>query len=208
MKSRLIQSGLVIFSMIGLLCTANTQTVQEVKYDYVNDTPVSGICALTPDVNETVEKTTNEATEVALEAPKTPELATLTYQTYVRMGIDEEAFYDDLELLALVALAEAENQSELGKRLVIDTVLNRMDSPYWRDDDTISEVINHPYQFTSMSNGRIDRVEINEEITELVVEELVDRTNYDVVYFNTGDYSYSNHIIHEGDHYFCGQTQR
>ena len=45
-----------------------------------------------------------------------------THTADVRIISDEE-----LELLALVTMAEAEDESELGKRLVIDTVLNRVD---------------------------------------------------------------------------------
>lgn len=35
---------------------------------------------------------------------------------------------DEIELLALVTVAEAEGESEYGKRLVIDTILNRVDA--------------------------------------------------------------------------------
>ena len=57
---------------------------------------------------------------------------------------------DDIELLALVTMAEAEGESEEGKRMVIDTILNRVDSE--RFDNTISEVIYAPNQFTSIWN--------------------------------------------------------
>ena len=46
---------------------------------------------------------------------------------------------DEIDLIALVTMAEAEGESEYGKRLVIDTILNRMDSEYF--PNTISEVI-------------------------------------------------------------------
>lgn len=40
---------------------------------------------------------------------------------------------DEIKLIAKLVEAEAGNQSELGKRLVIDTVLNRVDHPNFPD---------------------------------------------------------------------------
>ena len=40
---------------------------------------------------------------------------------------------EDIELIALVTMAEAEGECEEGKRLVIDTILNRVDSVYFPD---------------------------------------------------------------------------
>lgn len=108
----------------------------------------------------------------------------------------------ELELLALVTLAEAEGESELGKRLVIDTVLNRVDNASF--PDTISEVIYQKNQFTSMHNGRCDRVIVNDDTRELVKQELLKRTNTDVLYFTAGEYGkYGTHLFKEGNHYFC-----
>lgn len=49
------------------------------------------------------------------------------------------ATQEEIELLAILTMAEAEGESELGQRLVIDTVLNRVDDPHF--PDTISEVV-------------------------------------------------------------------
>lgn len=108
---------------------------------------------------------------------------------------------EDVELIALVTMAEAEGECEEGKRLVIDTVLNRMDSEYF--PDTVYEVIYQPNQFSSMWNGRVDRCEVREDICELVYEELESRTNYDVVFFTAGEYSaYGVPMFQVGNHYF------
>ncbi len=205
MKKRLFQAGVVLASLLSILSTTITDRSEtEIETNYICEMPYAGVISSNiPVISDLEEKEGNQVTEIALEAPKTPELATLTYQTYCDMGLTEERFYDDLEALALVTVAEAENQSEMGKRLVIDTVLNRMDNEQF--DDTIMDVISAPSQFTSYENGRFDRVEISEEVCNLVVEELENRTNSDVLYFNTGDYAYDNHIIREGDHYFCGE---
>ena len=108
---------------------------------------------------------------------------------------------EDIELLALVTMAEAERESEEGKRMVIDTILNRVDSE--RFDNTISEVIYAPNQFTSMWNGRIDRCYVADDICQLVIEELTNRTNYDVLYFTAYQYgAYGTPMFQIGNHYF------
>ena len=108
---------------------------------------------------------------------------------------------EDIELLALVTMAEAEGENEEGKRMVIDTILNRVDSE--RFDNTISEVIYAPNQFTSMWNGRVDRCYVADDICQLVIEELTNRTNYDVLYFTAYQYgAYGTPMFQIGNHYF------
>lgn len=207
---RLMQSGVIFLGLLGMLTVSRNDELQKreaLLQLYSAESPYSGvIVATTPEISALPVIEVKQTIEVASEALNSPELATLTYQTYSRMGYSEETFYGDLELLALMCLAEAENQPELGKRLVIDSALNRMDSPYWRDDDTLAEVISHPGQYESYWNGRIDRVSLTDEVVELVYEELYSRTNSEVIYFNTGYYAnYGYPIIQVGDHYFCGQ---
>lgn len=108
---------------------------------------------------------------------------------------------EDIELLALVTMAEAEGECEEGKRLVIDTILNRVDSEHF--PDTISEVIYQRNQFSSMWNGRVDRCYVQEEIVQLVREELENRTNYDVIFFHAKKYSkYGTPLFNVENHYF------
>lgn len=215
MKKRLLQSGIIFLGLLGILTISRKDQLryqQHLEREallelYSFEKPYSGVFQTSNIILDDLPIIEdNQTSEVALEAPKTPELDTLTYRTYSRMEISENVFYDDLELLGLLCLAEAENQPELGKRLVIDSVLNRMDSPYWRDDDTISEVISHPGQYESYWNGRINRVTLTDEAMNLVYEELYSRTNNEIIYFNTGTYaSYGYPIAQVGDHYFCGQ---
>lgn len=107
----------------------------------------------------------------------------------------------DIDLLALVTMAEAEGESELGKRLVIDTILNRVDSDQF--PDTVYDVIYQKNQFTSMWNGRADRCHVDDDIRRLVEEELVNRTNTDVLFFHAGKYgNYGTPLFPEGNHYF------
>ena len=112
-------------------------------------------------------------------------------------GLSEE----DIDLIALVTMAEAEGESEYGKRLVIDTVLNRVDSEHY--PDTVFGVVYQPSQFSSMWNGRVDRCCVTDEICQLVREELLERQNYEVIFFTAGGYGkYGTPMFQEGNHYF------
>ena len=121
---------------------------------------------------------------------------------YIRNDIPETKMSEeDIELIALLTMAEAEGECEEGKRLVIDTILNRMDSEYF--PDTAYDVIYQPYHFSSMWNGRAERCEVREDICQLVREELECRYNSEVIFFNAYDYSdYGVPMFQVGNHYF------
>ena len=107
----------------------------------------------------------------------------------------------DIDLIAIVTMAEAEGECEDGQRLVIDTILNRVDSEHF--PDTVSEVIYQPNQFTSMWNGRVERCYIKEDIRQLVLEELKSRTNNEVLFFHADHYGkYGQPMFSVGNHYF------
>ena len=109
---------------------------------------------------------------------------------------------EDVRLIALVTMAEAEGESEYGKRLVIDTILNRIDSGYF--PDTAKEVIYQPSQFSSMWNGRVDKCSVEDDICELVREEIANRKNSEVIFFTAGKYgNYGVPMFREGNHYFA-----
>jgi N-acetylmuramoyl-L-alanine amidase len=108
---------------------------------------------------------------------------------------------EDIELIALVTMAEAEGECEEGKRLVIDTILNRVDSKHF--PNTVHDVIYQKNQFTSMWNGRVDKCYVTDYICQLVREELVSRMNYDTVFFTAGMYGkYGVPMFQVGNHYF------
>ncbi|MCC8097159.1 MAG: cell wall hydrolase [Eubacterium sp.] len=119
--------------------------------------------------------------------------------------VDTEENYilsdEEIKLIALLTVAEAEGECEEGQRLVIDVVLNRMDSEHF--PDTISDVISQPNQFPSMTNGRAAKCAAENYICSLVKEELKCRTNYDVIFFQAGGYSYYGYpLMKVGNHYF------
>ena len=108
---------------------------------------------------------------------------------------------EEIDLIALVTMGEAEGETELGKRLVIDTILNRVDHPAF--PNTVYDVIYQPNQFSVMWNSRINRCYVMPEIVELVKEELLERTNYDCVFFVAGGYGmYGEPLFKECCHYF------
>ncbi|MCM1578738.1 MAG: cell wall hydrolase [Ruminococcus sp.] len=108
---------------------------------------------------------------------------------------------EEISLIALVTMAEAEGESEYVKRLVIDTVLNRADSEHF--PDSVNDVIYQPHQFTVMWNGRAERCEATNELITLVKEELENRTDSSVIFFRLSRYSdYGVPLFKEGDIYF------
>lgn len=115
--------------------------------------------------------------------------------------MDMDISNDDIELIALVTMAEAEGECEEGKRLVIDTILNRVDSDSF--PNTVYEVVYQPSQFSSMWNGRVDRCYVDDYIYQLVEEELRNRYNYEVIFFTADRYgNYGTPMFSIGNHYF------
>lgn len=124
----------------------------------------------------------------------------LTKQTDLEDDLEEQQWTDSLEYLAACVEAEAGNQSELGKRLVCDVILNRY---YSGDYETLYDVINEPGQFSVVSNGMIERVVPSEETYKAVQKELKNRTNREVLFFREGYYhNFGTPLLSEGDHYF------
>lgn len=116
----------------------------------------------------------------------------------------EENYWGELELLAAVVEAEAGNQDMTGKRLVVDVVLNRVDSPLF--PDTITEVLEQPGQFSTMWNGAVEDAgwHMQEDDYKAVMMEVTGmRLDYDIYFFTAGEYNDSCKpaYIH-GDHYF------
>lgn len=80
----------------------------------------------------------------------------------------------DYDTLLRIVEAEAGGEDENGKLLVANVVLNRVDSPLF--PDTVREVVYQQdygvYQFSPVSDGRIDRVRVSDE-TRRAVERAV-----------------------------------
>lgn len=108
---------------------------------------------------------------------------------------------DELELLASCIEAEAGNQSILGKRLVADVILNRVDNPAY--PNSIREVIYQPGQFAVVDNGAINTVIPTTETWQAVYKELTNRIDETILYFQAGHYGpYGEPWEQVGGHWF------
>ena len=107
----------------------------------------------------------------------------------------------EIEMLAKCVEAEATNQGLMGKMLVVDVILNRVDSEKF--PNTIADVITAPKQFAVYSNGRMERVTPTDETYKAIKLEIMERTDSQILYFNAGGFSsWYVPAYQYGDHYF------
>lgn len=143
------------------------------------------------------------AFEIMVEQKKADVVEVMEVQTMMISEMTDEQIGDelDMELLARCVEAEAGNQSLLGRRLVVDVILNRVESGDF--PNTIRNVIRQPNQFTSVSNQTIYTVTPSELTYQAILLESEHRTDYDVIYFRTGRFSdYGTPVEQVGAHYF------
>lgn len=198
MKKMILPLIAGIVSSICIIIGAN-DIHTEVIYPTITEIPHAKEVIIT----EIIEEKTEETIETTVEEIKPqveevkeieePEVEEISQEIYLSDG--------EMKLIAIITMAEAEGQSEYGQRLVIDTILNRVDSP--RFPNTVRDVIYSPGQFSCVWNGRADRCYVKDEIYQLVLEECITRSNRDVVFFTAGGYAYNGvPLFQEGDHYF------
>lgn len=102
---------------------------------------------------------------------------------------------DEKILIAKVVYAEAGNQDYIGKRLVVDTILNRVNDPAF--PDTVTGVIYQPHQFAHPMGV------YTPECYGAVEAECKERLDYDVLWFRKYKYhTYGRPAYQHGDHYF------
>lgn len=180
----------LIFVLIASFCSCSKKV--EVDLTDIYDETLS-VSTKELDISTTIEKTTVQETTMIRPVDISTTKSTTNYKNM-----------SDAELLALITMAESEGESDYGMRLVIDCVLNRVDSSSF--PNTVYDVIFQPHQFTPTTNGRLRRCYVDPDILNLVNQELNNRTNYDVLYFREGGYfSWGTPIVHEGCHYFSGE---
>lgn len=158
---------------------------------------------------ETTQKTTPiAATPVSVNIQKTDIPEKTTPPINAKPAVAKLLSDNEIHLISLCVMGEAEGESDLGKRLVVDTILNRVDCDGFPDN--IADVIYQPNAFECMWNGRVERcvnsdnyIEMMNHIPKLVTEELTNRHNSDVVFFCAGGYSdYGTPLFRIGNHYF------
>ena len=203
--NRRLQASIVVSIIFALSLCAGWNTVEEAiapPIEYVAETDI--IRVVTPVIpkealNSKLEKIPVEKTVETTPKPKTVDIQGVIEKQKSEPEISMSK--DDMKLIAQMTMAEAEGESEYGQRLVIDTILNRVDSSTF--PDTVYDVLYQPYQFSSIKDGRFARCHVKKELYELVVEEVHNRTNYDVIFFRTGHYSkYGTPLFKEDSHYF------
>lgn len=107
----------------------------------------------------------------------------------------------EIEYLAKCTMAEAGNQDEIGKRLVIDCILNRLNDENF--PNSVVDIINYPGQFEVVSNGSINVIVPTPDIYILIGEELVTPYNTEVLYFRTSHFhTFGTPLFQWGAHYF------
>lgn len=115
--------------------------------------------------------------------------------------VDSCEITPNIDYFAKCVMAEAGNQDEVGKRLVIDVIINRINNENF--PNTVEDVINQPNQFEVVSTGKINEVIPTNDIYTLIQEEMKNRTNDEVLYFRTEHYhTFGTPLFQHQDHYF------
>ena len=149
--------------------------------------------------DKSVSANTNQTTGYIVVRTNEPETTT---RTEVRdISSVDYITMDDAVLIAKLVLAEAEREPEMGKRLVIDTVLNRLESEDF--PNTVYDVIYQPYHYDPAWDGSIDLFSELDDAFKLVVDEIHNRTNSEVLYFRTDKFhEFGTPMEQVGNHYF------
>ena len=164
---------------------------------------VSGFCAGTAYGHMTTEPVTITQVEevVRTERVEVPieKVVTVEVQKVVPRKIETELSDNDKELIARVVMCEAPYEDMIGKRLVVDTILNRVDSPAF--PNTVHGVVyqdNQYFRATSYSTECMDAVE----------QEIYERLDYDVLWFSADVYlPYGTKAFRHGGHFFCWRSK-
>lgn len=130
------------------------------------------------------------------------EIKEVHYLTIPQEEVNPEpiVIYDSIDMLARCVEAEAGNQGLLGKRLVVDVILNRVDSERFPND--VASVISQKGQFAVYPNA-MNRVTVSQETMDAIVLELERRTDDRILFFTAWHYNkYCVPAYQCGDHYF------
>ena len=157
--------------------------------------------AAEPSTGITITKT--ERSEMKEEPePVITEEKTINIRLSVEEAIKPERTLEkgDKELIARLVNAEAKGEDMIGKRLIVDVILNRQESEAFPDE--ISSVIYEAGQFTRPS------AEYTDEDMLAVEYELLQRLDRDVMYFRTEKYhGHGEKLYQHGRHYFSGKDR-
>ena len=187
---KLLTISLMLIGIVALL-------IPNKAGHYTNTEIRSGICNafdLTPVSAAEDDKLTYEPIEVEFSTEEEPDNSWKVTD-------------DEYALLALVVEAEAGDQDFIGRRLVVDVILNRVASASFPND--IYGVIFQRNQFSTTFDGAFDRVR-REGITQMTYNAIdmelqlnENRYNTEVLFFTMGYYNpYCKPMFVWGTHYF------
>lgn len=124
----------------------------------------------------------------------TEKVVTVEVQKVVPRKIETELSDYEKDLIAKVVMSEACYEDAIGKRLVVDTILNRVESPAF--PNTVHEVVYQDGQFYRAVN-------YGPECMDAVEQEIYERLDYDVLWFAADGYHpYGEKAYQHGGHYF------
>jgi len=130
----------------------------------------------------------------------TERVVTVEVQKVIPRKIETELEDHEKELIARVVMAEAAYEDMIGKRLIVDTILNRKDSPAF--PDTVHGVVYQDNQFYKAYT-------YSEECMDAVELECYERLDYDVLWFAADGYlPYGTRAYQHGGHYFCWRAKK
>lgn len=114
---------------------------------------------------------------------------------------------EEVTMIAAIIQCEAGNQSDDGQRYVADSILNRVDSPWF--PNTVLEVINQPGQYSTRKKAARLAKSGNIPIRCYgnAIYELTARTNREIIYFGRA-YGSGEPLFKEGDHCFSGISKK
>lgn len=126
-----------------------------------------------------------------------------------RIAILEELSDLEWNILYRVARSEAGSWSREGQMHVVYVVLNRMESERFSNQNTISEVVFAPGQFSVVENGSFYTVEVSEFTMENVHDAYINWRDgerfYNALFFHSGPENPGiNYIAHDevGHHFY------
>lgn len=159
--------------------------------------------AAEPSAGITITKTEAPAVKIQEPEPTITEEKTINISLRVEEAIKPERELEkgDKELIARLVNAEAKGEDMIGKRLIVDVILNRQESESFPDE--ISSVIYEAGQFTRPS------AEYTDEDMLAVEYELLQRLDRNVLYFRSdGKYhGCGKKLYQHGGHYFSGKDR-
>lgn len=132
-----------------------------------------------------------EQAEEIVDSMSTNEIITLVIKGQNEFTLTQ----DEMELIAKIVHAEAGNQDQIGKRLVVDVILNRMVDEKF--PSTVGGVIYQSGQFTKPAGY------YTEDDMEAVVLECERRIDTEILWFRAGSFhKFGTPAYQHADHYF------